>query len=225
MRPVSIAAPLLLCLPCAALEFDATNDKVEATYGSVRTVAVWVNRRSTGSLHRTWEWGGNRHTSWISGPAGDVTFWYTLSIPNVAGGAPDNQWTHIVCTVDASGPTGRTYINGVHEQFGTVSAINDAAGLMTIASTSNVQWFDGWMDDFRVYNRELSAAEIRALYLATRNRARKRVGGTLAQGLITHYEFRDGRIGTAASATLKSTVGTNNGTPFGDPVFSAPAVK
>jgi len=74
-----------------------------------------------------------------------------------------NKWTHIVVTDDTS--TAKMYING--------KLIDTGPGRTTIISTnlrfgtrlSNEGYFQGLMDDIRVYDQALSSAQIKKLYV------------------------------------------------------------
>jgi len=74
-----------------------------------------------------------------------------------------SQWTHLATTYD--GTTLRVYVNGV--QVGSLAAAGNIAsstGAVTIGG-NNVwgEFFAGAIDDVRIYNRALSAAEINTL--------------------------------------------------------------
>lgn len=77
-----------------------------------------------------------------------------------ASGPPLNAWTHLAFTYD--GATEKLYVNGVlvasRAQTGAISAAN---GVLHIGGDS--VWgehFQGLIDEVRIYNRALSAAEI-----------------------------------------------------------------
>jgi fibronectin type 3 domain-containing protein len=79
---------------------------------------------------------------------------------------PLNTWTHVAVTL--SGNTGRLYLNGV--QVGSSTAITlrpSSLGNTTQNYLGRSQWadpyFTGAIDDFRIYARALSAAELTTL--------------------------------------------------------------
>jgi hypothetical protein len=83
-----------------------------------------------------------------------------------------NTWYFIAATYDSSAKTVHLYINGVDDgatvYSGTVPAslfINTSEHVV-IGDTVNGSFanFNGQIDDVRIYNRALSAAEIAALY-------------------------------------------------------------
>ncbi len=79
-----------------------------------------------------------------------------------------NQWQFISVTM--SGTTVVHYLNGIFNGSSTLSTtIGDAGNAMYIASrVDGGTQMKGDMDDIRIYNRALSAAEIMALYNATK---------------------------------------------------------
>ena len=83
------------------------------------------------------------------------------SVPGTAA-IPLNTWTHIAMTY--GGGMMRLYVNGV--QVGTRSVtgtIRVSANPLTIGgNTAWGEWFSGTIDELRLYNRELSPAEIQA---------------------------------------------------------------
>lgn len=77
-------------------------------------------------------------------------------------------WYHVVCTGSKSGSYFRVYVNGVQK----ANASWFSAGNLNIGTNgsdlnigrSRDASFDGTVDDVRIYNRALSAAEVTALY-------------------------------------------------------------
>jgi hypothetical protein len=73
---------------------------------------------------------------------------------------PQNTWTHLAATHD--GATLRLYVNGVQAASQAVTGtIRTSSGALSIGG--NAVWgeyFRGRLDEVRVYNRALSAAEV-----------------------------------------------------------------
>lgn len=93
---------------------------------------------------------------------------YTLSTP--INMFPSNQWNHVVITYNDVTRAGFIYINGVD----TVAVVVDGGGNMA-ANANEWSWgrrtgggfeFEGWLDECRVWGRELSQAEVTELYNA-----------------------------------------------------------
>ena len=93
-------------------------------------------------------------------PAGGGTFGSTLAIASSASAIPVNTWTHLAVTYDQT--TIRLFVNGVQ------SASRARTGALQSVSTpvrigGNVpygEYFQGRIDEVRIYNRALTTAEI-----------------------------------------------------------------
>jgi hypothetical protein len=157
------------------LTFDGVNDYVnvpdanslDLTTGM--TLEAWVNPTALGPIWRTliikespgyFRYALYAHNG-ANGPSGHV---FTNSdLDAIASSAlPLNTWTHLATTYD--GATVRLFVNG------TQVATRAAPGAMA-ASTNALkiggnavwaEWFRGAIDEVRVYDRPLTAAEITA---------------------------------------------------------------
>src|SRR5882724_9543448 len=70
-----------------------------------------------------------------------------------------NAWTHLAATFD--GATVRLYVNGVQvASQAQTSALAPTTGTLQIGGDSYGEFFAGRIDEVRIYNRALSAAEI-----------------------------------------------------------------
>ena len=73
---------------------------------------------------------------------------------------PTGTWSHVAATYDGSAL--RLYVNGSQvSQVAASGSILSSTGALRIGG-NNVwgEWFNGWIDEVRVYNRALSTAEI-----------------------------------------------------------------
>jgi hypothetical protein len=78
-----------------------------------------------------------------------------------------NVWYHVASVYDTAASTLDIYVNGVRDNgvlFGTIPAsqINNSAVNANIGRRSGGFYFNGIIDEVRIYNRALSAAEIQA---------------------------------------------------------------
>jgi hypothetical protein len=112
-----------------------------------------------------------------------------------------DTWVNI--TFSYNGVTFKTYINGgLIDSFPYSLPISDEAnlyiGVNPNPSTSfpATYFWDGLMDEIRIYNRALSVSEIQQLGLAS-----------LSSGLVAHYEFE----GNANDSSGNGNDGTENG--------------
>ena len=91
----------------------------------------------------------------------------------------DGQWHHIACTFQNDGSPNATdvklYVDGAQETTLTSTssqAINTISnGPVEIGNDPQGRYFSGVIDEARIYNRALSAAEIASLYNATNQTA------------------------------------------------------
>ncbi len=166
-----------------ALEFDGTDDFVNiglgagdyfSTLNSGFTVAAWINRASTGTNDVIFGAGRNpegtsagaNNNGWkLSITGGDVITFTTLGILDYTSsiGVPTGQWIHVAATLNEGGTEAKIYLNGnLAETISGSSPANPATGLFAIGfgATWDLEFFDGMIDDVRVYNRILTAEEI-----------------------------------------------------------------
>ena len=92
---------------------------------------------------------------------------------DINGGVPVNtitalqadQWCHLAATVDAAGRVSKVYVNGVLDNTATgTGTATPHIGPMNIgAYQHNSRYFNGVMDDIRIYDYALTANQIAAL--------------------------------------------------------------
>src|SRR2546426_10796669 len=130
------------------------------------TLEAWVSPTTVSSVWRDVIYKGNdnyylsgtsTNASW---PAGGGTFGGTTIETYGTAAVAVNTWTHLAVTYD--GATVRLYVSGVQ-----VSSLARTGSLATSTNPLQIggdsiwgQYFQGTIDEVRVYNRALSAAEI-----------------------------------------------------------------
>jgi hypothetical protein len=155
-----------------ALSFDGVNDYVDCGSGPSNydniTVSAWMKTSTEGILV------SNRYGSYSYGT------WYTLSSMDIELGDSvgyqhwnfntptlDGVWHHIVYTKD--GINHAVYVDGSLDQSFTSNADISWSnptfiGRRWTKSSSGNAWFNGPIDDVRIYNRALTADEVWRLY-------------------------------------------------------------
>ncbi|PJE74353.1 MAG: hypothetical protein COV01_02545 [Candidatus Taylorbacteria bacterium CG10_big_fil_rev_8_21_14_0_10_41_48] len=158
-----------------AINFDGTNDYV-VTSGNILTGAsevtfsYWLNIDTQPSSFRRMLYdsasGVNIYftgngSNGLYGTVGNGISGWIMQSPDLRG-----RWNHIVVTANASDGKTRSYLNGT-----AVSVQNSSFSTMTLDALNfgrdpgGSYYLQGAMDEVRVYNRQLSATEIKQLYL------------------------------------------------------------
>ncbi len=94
-----------------------------------------------------------------------------LSIVSDANAYALNSWTHVALTWDGTPAASsvKLYVNGSqittsYTNSGGGARADDSANVVMIGNNpANSRTFDGYLDEVRIYNRTLSAAEVQAL--------------------------------------------------------------
>ena len=81
-----------------------------------------------------------------------------------------NTWYNIVAVFDTSSNTIKVYINGVLDVTQSISNIQTSVVHIGRWNSGNNHYINGNMASYKIYNRELSAAEVLQNYNATKNR-------------------------------------------------------
>jgi hypothetical protein len=157
-----------------ALSFDGVDDRIsiadaaslDLTAGV--TLEAWVNPTNLGGwrmiVAKTTN--GTPNNYFLALDDGVPTFgFFNTGWREHTGGAavPLNVWTHVAATFNDAANQVRLYVNGVEvfTSTETASLVTNAAQLRIGVGFSN-EVFAGRIDELRVYNRTLSAAEILA---------------------------------------------------------------
>jgi len=167
------------------IDGDAITIKSDATdklgvAGSNYTISVWMYRHSEQDMSATEKWHNESGASsgqpypfvMRNGPhcaVYNTTDYFPVSI---TGDAPLNQWIMVTCVFDENrsiylnGVLNKTVTNPLHDQN-----INNSNPIIVGARTSwGAYGWNGSLDEFRIYNRSLSPAEIFELYNRTYNK-------------------------------------------------------
>jgi hypothetical protein len=163
-----------------ALRFDGTDDYITVPdsasldIGTAATFSVWVRPTTitfgsgAAKIFRKWQSGvEDKQLSLSSG--GNICFYlhdtFGGSCLTASSQVTANAWNHIVGRYDGS--TAKIYVNGVEVASKAASGdVSDGTGAFEIGYDPNgpTGYFPGQIDESRIYNRALSAAEITALY-------------------------------------------------------------
>jgi len=161
-----------------ALQFDGVDDRVNITRFTVvtsRTFAAWVRTTGTdavssyagnAALHIL---GDSTGGAWIGfGVHGGKVRYLQYASPwqNVDSvkSVNDGSWHHVVASHSSVTNSVNVYVDGVLDATGTITLDATYSALDRIGcGTYNLDFFDGALDDVRIYNRVLSEAEVALL--------------------------------------------------------------
>lgn len=129
------------------------------------TISLWVKSNTTSAIH----WGftmGNMNSQLAGIGMGiryDDEYAFIVAYSddeNTGIAASTTEWKHLLHYYDGNG-TGYTYVNGVLARTFQCGNLNIGSGWSI--GMLNFEYWDGYLAGIRVYNRELTAAEITAL--------------------------------------------------------------
>lgn len=166
-----------------ALKFDGLDDYVTLPIGTLLsslsniTVATWVNYSGTGGgWQRIWDFGSSTTNYMFLTPAQGTTGSMTFAIMTgtvaekrfVAPSILPTGWHHTAVAIDGTAKTATLYLDGTAAATSSVAVLPKDLGVTTQNWIGRSQFtadafFNGMVDDFRIYNRALSGSEIRYL--------------------------------------------------------------
>ncbi|MFC1721128.1 LamG domain-containing protein, partial [Patescibacteria group bacterium] len=219
-----------------ALEFDGDDDYVligdkSSLEGlSEASIEVWVkttNNTSDGIIVSKGIGAGATYILWQDNIASislrTNTFSFAVgsgaALSRVEGSANANsvnEWTHLVGVWTENPESIKLYVNGTLDQQNTtlssVSMVSDTSLAIIGAYSDNSSNFNGALDNARIYNRALSADEVRQLYNAGESKFNTSKKTGLQDGLVGHWTF-DGpdMVSNVADVSGQGNTGYLNG--------------
>lgn len=159
-------------------DFDNTDDAVTISYdpyvdGTVRTFAGWAYRDTDGGVDtiigssstgagspRLTLSSGSTNVVWRANGTTGTTITWTAAWPG------NTQWVHWVLIFDETNDLATLYINGVLVSAQADTNVTGAGNFQVGRRATSTEPFDGKQAHVGIWDRALTAAEIRALYLA-----------------------------------------------------------
>lgn len=199
-----------------ALSFNGTSDKVtlgNITIANNATVSAWIK---TTSVSQKPVFSNRGNSLYFGINQGKFFIYYNPATPAPAmtsnGYINDNKW-HLV-TWTSNGSDSNMYIDGVFDKTLPQSrTAQSGTSYIGWDSPNASEYFPGGIDDVRIYNRVLSAAEIQNLYKQNETVVNASQNNKLTNGLVSLWSF-DGR--DVSGTTVYDRSGNNrNGTVIG----------
>lgn len=202
-----------------ALEFDGTDDYVSKAsaplnVGTSMTVSFWVDPTTltSGNYYTFLSYGGHIAGGFIVQESNSNTLrlaWGGTDYYDGPTFTTTGSWSHIVVTVSAGVPQ-YFYVNGVQ----TAATRTNGSGTFSITSPQTLeigrrtdtasQYINGSLDDLRIYNRALSAAEVSRLYINGES-------AVLDSSLLGWWRFNETTGTTASDSSNFAADSTSNG--------------
>jgi len=165
--PVSIAGQ------GQAIDLDGSDNSVDVDYANIVTgdmsIAMWMMPRNMpySSGYRSIFHGDAWNAGSIHGHLRSGTSMFNFDINSGPGvtsttAAVSDEWYHVALTIDSG--TAIIYVNGVPENTNSGGTATPYLGPLNIGAwQENSRFFDGLMDDFRIYDYPLSGNEVVAV--------------------------------------------------------------
>lgn len=208
---VSADVPTTNIVTTRSLDFDGTDDEVSASLdsapGNSYTYTLWLRADTTTSGEFAFSLGGNgdqnlRFTTGNKLNAMSYNDSATLQTKTGDASIQTGAWYHVTVVRDAAASELRLYLNG--QLDGAAASVSGNARYnsnnVAIGRRLNTgsTYFEGQIDDVRIYNRALSAEEIAALY------------GTPQTWSVSNTDARWGARLSSASDDTDAKWGTDN---------------
>jgi len=196
-----------------ALSFDGVDDYVEipriseVTKNGLYTIEMWIKFDDVTTAQTIFDCGnGSDDRNGFSVSAGQLSFGYYNGSTYLrkSGAVVTDRWYH-VAGVNNSG-TVQLFINGVEQSGSAQPLLNGGTFMRLGSSTANVRFFNGMVDDFRIWNVARTQEQIQA-------NMHRRLSGREA-GLVGYWRFDENGLNpitaTFAGKVAGSTVENPN---------------
>lgn len=204
-----------------ALDFDGVDDRVlfpsMTTAFADFTACVWFKALPTNDGHERLIDKNFQNGFWLGRNGTAANSWgggvrESLAPYGIFVTLPDGQWNHI-CSI-RSGTTHFIIGNG-----GAVSTSNTVSSSALSTDTtslgteyvSGVSFFDGQIDDVRIYDRALSFAEVKSLYQQNKTLINAPQKDQLTNGLVGYWSFNAPDLHWPTNVAYDRSGAGNNG--------------
>ena len=188
--------------PAHYLQFDGTNDFVTLgsiiPAGSSYTKEAIIKPNAITGVRNILS--SSNQVFWIND--GTIKAGHGSNFAHVSASAAVllNTWTHVAVTYDAPTTTMKLYINGVMVSQNTSVPVTTSTSIQ-VGAYASVGLFSGGLDEVRIWNKALSAAEINS------NKVCELSGSE--SGILANYTCNQG-IGFANNASITTLTDTSS---------------
>jgi alpha-L-arabinofuranosidase len=176
------------------------------------TVAGWVNPAAIATWARLFDFGTGETVYMFLTVSAGATPRFAITVSgngneqrlDAPAPLPVGEWTHLAVTL--SGTTGTLYVNGAAVATNTAMTLNPSSLGATSQNCIGRSQFppdpylDGVVDEFQIYSRALSAAEVLSLTTSA--------GGTPGGGDVAWYRFDEAQGDVAVDSSGNARNGT-----------------
>lgn len=222
--PISVAGKV-----GQALSFDGVDDYVPVYNQTIfqltrGAVSAWIKTGNAGSSYRAIVVKQNAYGMFLKDNVLEIYDWGATLDRTTGINLADNAWHHVLFTFN-SGVTNGTfmYIDGVLKLTTTMTVSAQATGLdiacgglsVGTGDTCDHQFFQGSIDDVRLYNRALSSGEVSRLYNQTQSKYNSSQTDSLTRGLVGYWTFDGVDMGSSGTIAKDRSGNGYNGTLIG----------
>lgn len=163
-------------LNCGSIVFDGVSDYIECGNSTSLhqtnsiTMSAWINPTSTTSLGNIMSKNSNSGYRFRIDSTANAVWWYVSGNALQGGQCPNGSWSHCLVSGNSSGL--KIYVNGnlVASNAVAFTPTTASAGNLLIGTVGGSEYFNGKISQALVYNRELSASEVRQNFEATKSK-------------------------------------------------------
>lgn len=145
-------------------------DATFATNPTVTSLSAWVLGGASNPARSTFFWGAGNldgtgrqmqvHLPWENG----TTYWRAPGGQiAVTAGVDSGTWNHWAFTKDSTDGDIKIYLNGAEVASGTGASTTSVAASWLGSQAGSERFYDGAIDEVRVYDHELSLGEVQVL--------------------------------------------------------------
>lgn len=195
-----------------SLDFDGADDRIglgndSSLQLSNGTVSAWLKTDNAGWSYRGIVSKQNAYGMYLVDNVLYLFDWHAYTGRNTGISLNDNEWHHVAFSFQ-SGVTNGTvvYIDGVAQLTTTMTVWGQSVEVQIGDGNAN-QYFNGLIDEVRIYNRVLTADEIKALYAEPHSWSVPSTRSAWGARLSSTSDDTDAKWGTDSSSEKWLNVG------------------